>query len=129
MTVPKILGKAIAYTSIHNISKKRFKVMSINPFSSSFYTFYMNSVMDKMANRVFQRNDTNKNDAITKDEFNGTKDALNLMDTDSDGEIDITDVKDAFGLNPTSTFRSNILENMLLDGLSYMGKTDFHYYF
>ncbi|MCJ7508135.1 MAG: EF-hand domain-containing protein [candidate division Zixibacteria bacterium] len=88
-------------------------MMGINLFSSSFYTFYMNNVMDKMANQVFQRNDINKDDVITKDEFNGTKDAFNLMDTDSDGEIDITDVKDAFGLNPTSTSQSNILKDML----------------
>jgi Ca2+-binding EF-hand superfamily protein len=88
-------------------------MMGTNLFSSSFYTFYMNSVMDKMANQVFQRNDTNKDDVITKDEFKGTKQAFDFMDTDSDGKVTITDVRDAFGLNPTSTPQSNILKDML----------------
>jgi Ca2+-binding EF-hand superfamily protein len=94
-------------------------MMGLNFFSSNFYTFYMNSVMYKMASGVFQKNDTNKDSVITRDEFSGTNDAFNLMDTDSDGKIGIADVRDAFGLNPTSTSQSNILKDMLRNSFAH----------
>lgn len=89
--------------------------MGLNLFSSNFYTFYMNSTMSKMATQVFEKYDENKDDTITRDEFTGTKEAFSLMDKDSDGKITSSEIKDAFELNPVSTPRSNILENVLRD--------------
>jgi len=88
-------------------------MMSPNVFSSSFYCFYINSVMDKMATDAFEKYDTNKDEEITENEFSGTKQAFSFMDTDSDGKISLGDMRDAFGLAPLSTPRSNILRDML----------------
>jgi Ca2+-binding EF-hand superfamily protein len=88
-------------------------MMSPGLFSSNFYTFYMNSVMHKMATDAFKKYDANQDEAITKDEFTGTSQAFELMDTDSDGEVSLSNMQDAFGLNPVSTPQSNILKDML----------------
>jgi len=88
-------------------------MMGLDFFSSNFYTFYMNSVMYKMATDTFAKYDTNKDDTVTQDEFSGTDEAFNFMDTDSDGQISLSDIRNAFGLNPVSVSRSNIVEDML----------------
>ena len=88
-------------------------MMGLNFFSSNFYTFYMNSVMYKMATNTFARYDTNEDSTITQDDFSGSNDAFNFMDTDADGEIGLSDIRNAFGLNSVSTPRYNIVEDML----------------
>ena len=73
----------------------------------------MNSVSYKIAIDFFQRNDSNQDNVVTQDEFSGTDEAFNLMDSDLDGEVDLDDFKDAFGLNSISVSQSNIVKDML----------------